>query len=538
MKKLIRHARFKNKIISFTITALILICTTITVVSYSVFQNYFEKSLIRSTESSLRLVSDNIDSHMANIYRLVRFCRGSSAVADYIDSNPTPGSVMSVATYDRIAEEYGNNSSSGYIPRMAVVTGNHFLQIVNATYSSTVNISGELPSQPFFTKLINAPDYDFSTGFIKDPFYKNGIQILPIVRPITYRFNSATGGCLFMELSSALFTDAFGRYRIEEDSHIYLNLPDHCYSYKDNALTEVEGFMVHETLKDAALMPDTVVSRVTDHTGTSTILVSIPIDANGCTISCSVSLRQLHTRQLFMWLAILSVVVAITFAVLLFMRRRIASEKEKNDLEYKMLQSQINPHFIYNTLNSIKWMATIQGSEGIAEMTTALAKLLKSLSKGATLNVPIREELSLLRDYCTIQSYRYGGTINVDIKVDDPAIEDCSIVKFTLQPLVENAIFHGIEPKGAGNITVHLYYENNMIRIDVIDDGVGMPKEKAESILKNRTENKSDFFREFGVYNVNRRLLFEFGEPAGITISSVEGEGTVMTVRIPAKKQI
>ena len=91
------------------------------------------------------------------------------------------------------------------------------------------------------------------------------------------------------------------------------------------------------------------------------------------------------------------------------MERRLEDEKQKQDLEYKMLQSQINPHFLYNTLNSIKWMATIQGANGISEMTTSLSRLLKSISKGTSLLIDIREELSLLENYFTIQSYRYGG---------------------------------------------------------------------------------------------------------------------------------
>jgi two-component system sensor histidine kinase YesM len=528
-------AKSKNRIIVFTVTVLTVVCAAIIFVSYSVFQNYLETSLIRSSESSLRLVSDSIDSDLANVYRLVRFCRTNPSIADYIDSNPEPGSVKSVATFDRISEEFGSNSSSSYIPRIAVVTGEHFLQIVSVTYSSTANLSRELPSQDFFQKLLDAGDYDFSVGFIKDPFYRNGIQVLPIVRPITYRFSSATGGCLFMELSPALFTDAFKRYQTEEDSRIYLNLPGHCYCFEEGSLQEVAGFTVHGTVSEAALLSDTMVQKVTDFRGVNTILATIPIDMNGCSISVSISLSRLHSQQLLMWLGIFSVLVMITIAGIIFMRRRIAGEKEKNDLEYKMLQSQINPHFIYNTLNSIKWMATVQGSEGIAEMTTALAKLLKSLSKGTSLKVPIREELSLLRDYCTIQSYRYGGTIGVDFRVDDPAIEDFSIVKFTLQPLVENAIFHGIEPKGSGHIDVHLWFEDGLIRIDVTDDGVGMSPEKAASILTSGNETKSEFFRELGVYNVNRRLQFEYGDRAGITISSTEGSGTTMTVRIPAE---
>lgn len=227
--------------------------------------------------------------------------------------------------------------------------------------------------------------------------------------------------------------------------------------------------------------------------------------------------------------------------VYLLMNRRLEDEKQKKDLEYKMLQSQINPHFIYNTLNSIKWMATIQGSAGISEMTTALAKLLKSISKGTKLLVPIEEELSLLQDYFTIQSYRYGGTITMEIRVDEDSLLQCQIIKFTLQPLVENAIFHGVEPKGAGHILIHVFYERlteespPSIRIDVTDDGIGMSPEKAAQILLSNDDSSTDFFREIGVSNVHKRLQYEFGESYGITIESVEGEYTTMSIHLPCR---
>lgn len=227
--------------------------------------------------------------------------------------------------------------------------------------------------------------------------------------------------------------------------------------------------------------------------------------------------------------------------VYLLMNRRLEDEKQKKDLEYKMLQSQINPHFIYNTLNSIKWMATIQGSMGISEMTTALAKLLKSISKGTRLMVPIEEELSLLQDYFTIQSYRYGGTITMDVQVDEDSLLQYQIIKFTLQPLVENAIFHGVEPKGAGHILIHVFFETlteesgPSIRIDVTDDGIGIPAEKAAQILLSNEDNSTEFFREIGVSNVHKRLQYEFGESYGITIESVEGEYTTMSIHMPCR---
>ena len=227
--------------------------------------------------------------------------------------------------------------------------------------------------------------------------------------------------------------------------------------------------------------------------------------------------------------------------VYLLMNKRLEDEKQKRDLEYKMLQSQINPHFIYNTLNSIKWMATIQGAEGISEMTTALAKLLKSISKGTRLLVPIREELSLIEDYFTIQRYRYGGTVTMDIQVEEDSLLECPVLKFTLQPLVENAIFHGIEPKGTGQISINVHSEQlteddpPSIRIDVRDNGVGMSAEKAARILSTNNDSSADFFREIGVSNVHKRLQYEFGARYGITIESVEGEYTVMSIHIPRR---
>ena len=132
----------------------------------------------------------------------------------------------------------------------------------------------------------------------------------------------------------------------------------------------------------------------------------------------------------------------------------------------------------------------------------------------------------------------------MDVKVDDESILDLHIIKFTLQPLVENAIFHGIEPKGSGHINIHLYYEAaggsdtlRSLRIDVTDDGVGMSREKAEQILCSNDDGSSDFFREIGVSNVHKRLQYEFGESYGITIDSVEGKYTTMSIHIPDRKE-
>ena len=144
----------------------------------------------------------------------------------------------------------------------------------------------------------------------------------------------------------------------------------------------------------------------------------------------------------------------MSLKIVSLLENRLADEREKRDLEYRMLQSQINPHFLYNTLNSIKWMATIQNATGIAEMTTALSRLMKNVIKGSRTVVSLREELALLDDYFLIQQYRYGGAIVYEKKVGEEFLS-VPIPCFTMQPLMENSIFHGIEPKGgSGRITL------------------------------------------------------------------------------------
>ena len=585
----------QKRILLITTSCLLGMCIIISSVSYYLFRNYLQNSLIHSTETSLQLLTDSINGSIDDISQIVRFCQTNANIATYIQENPNPGSVLSVSTYDRIFEEYSNNPSNNYINRLAVITDEHFLQIVSAAYSSTADLSAEVPRLPYFDRLLDASDYDFTTGFVKDSFYRNGKYILPILRPITYQYNSVRGGILFLQISSDLFTDALKRYKIAEDSYMFLSVGGHNYIYENGSLLKwTESYQITQDLSSSALIDSIYVNEVSDSEGTRLVVTS-PLSMPDCYISQSISQSELRNHRFLLWLILGGTLISIVgigiFLMLilnrminvpvskirakmlrvaegdfdrdssiewnhelgdigkgindlsenvyLLMNKRLEDEKHKKDLEYKMLQSQINPHFIYNTLNSIKWMASIQGATGISEMTTALAKLLKSISKGTSLLVSIEEELSLLQDYFTIQSYRYGGTITMDIQLEDDAFSSCRIIKFTLQPLVENAIFHGIEPKGTGHIRIHIYSEKltedspESIRIDVTDDGVGMPPEKAAQILLSNDDSSTDFFREIGVSNVHKRLQYEFGEAYGITIESVEGQYTTMSIHIP-----
>lgn len=140
------------------------------------------------------------------------------------------------------------------------------------------------------------------------------------------------------------------------------------------------------------------------------------------------------------------------------MDKRLEDEKEKSSLEIRMLQAQINPHFLYNTLDSIKWIAVIQKNSGIVKAVTALSKLLKNMAKGVDQRVTLREELDFVRDYVTIEKLKYVEMFDLEVDIGEEILYEARIVKLTLQPLVENAIFSGIEPGGKnGTIRIHAY---------------------------------------------------------------------------------
>ena len=216
------------------------------------------------------------------------------------------------------------------------------------------------------------------------------------------------------------------------------------------------------------------------------------------------------------------------------LEKSVEDEREKKNLEIKMLQAQINPHFLYNTLDSIRWIAVIQKNASIVKMVTALSGLLKNMAKGFNEKVTLREELKFLEDYITIEKMRYMEMFDVETEVEDEALYAARIIKLTLQPLVENAIFSGIEPGGKnGSIHIRIWQEQAMLCISVKDDGVGMTEEKIREIMETPQKRKGDTMSGIGLPNVDQRIKLVYGDAYGLTISSQVGEYTEILVKLP-----
>lgn len=204
----------------------------------------------------------------------------------------------------------------------------------------------------------------------------------------------------------------------------------------------------------------------------------------------------------------------------------------QKEAELKALQAQINPHFLYNTLSLINWKALAAGEEDISRMTLAMSTFYRTaLNRGRNV-LQVEAELSNTRAYLEIQSMLHDGDFDYEIEVQ-PEILQCESLNLILQPLVENAIHHGIEEKtdGRGKISVRGWKEDNCVWFMVEDNGVGMEQEVADKILTMESKG-------YGVRNVDERIRLCYGEKYAMKVESVVGKGTKMTIHFPAKQLV
>lgn len=217
------------------------------------------------------------------------------------------------------------------------------------------------------------------------------------------------------------------------------------------------------------------------------------------------------------------------------MEQNIHEQEEKRKSELKALQSQINPHFLYNTLDSIIWMAEGKKNEEVVLMTAALARLLRQSISNEDELVSIGQEIEYARSYLTIQKMRYKDKLEFQIEAE-PSILAVQIIKLVLQPIIENAIYHGLKYKESkGLLIVRGYEKEEDVILEIIDNGVGMDQEKLEHIFDRHKVNYHS--NGVGVYNVQQRLRLYYGSGYGISYESREGEGTTATIRIPKRRE-
>lgn len=588
MFKIYHSIRFRIMLISVLFT--LLLSTAIGYASYAIFARSEQHSSIQSAEFNLHLVTGLIYQDIVNLNTLANLCTTEPDVISYFSASH-PSAKHSLDAYAKIQNIYNANQSSHYVQRLILTDSDErLLQIGSSLINSVPLTRYNLHQFPY----IMEKNYFSWQTITRDPFATSSFpDCIPLIQPIFSR-GQVNCGTLYLSVSTEIITNQLAAYQLNSNDLLYLHMNGKNWIILGNTLKQDDTIYTEmKILQDIARDKDTTVKQLISSSGQKYISVSCSIGNSGMYISHYLPTTRFIVRKRFLLLCLIAEFILIQLlglVIILLLNRliihpvsklqerlstiasgdftpdtsvewnnelgnigrqinqlsldvqdmmnaRVADEKERQRLEYQMLQSQISPHFIYNTLNSIKWMATIQKATGIVEMTSSLSHLLKYISKNREDLIPLRDELSLLHDYCTIQQYRYGAGIIWEIAdLPDQALYDCVIPRFTLQPLVENSVFHGIEPNGGiGRVSIRFILSADhdyFVLID--DDGVGMSAETIDKIFS--VDDISDQkFLQIGIRNVHQRILYAFGDEYGITINSAPNKGTHIKIHLPLR---
>lgn len=590
MKKKILKS-IKSKIITVSVSFTLILTILIASLSYYFFNSYETKSIIRSAEFNLQLVSGLVEQDVNFLNTFCDWCSTNSQMISYL-RKPYVSDATKLSVYKLFSEEYNNNHSNMYIQRI-IVTDSNFTRMLQVGSTVTQTAPVNMDRLPDLFKS-NGDKPDTWNKIISDPFATGRViktNTIPLIRPIYQSSSKRIIGYIYMQVNTAIITDRLKSYSTEPDSKLYFTIGDSTYQIENTNFIKISSdFVRKEQISSDALNDEkTRLYEITDKDGNERKLISYPVGRTSMVLSQTFpNQRIMQQRSIFQRLIFIVcigvVLIGMLFTlylnqiinspvkklrkklasiskgdfsyspeiewnnefgdvgrgindlsrnVVVLMENLLADEKKKNELEYKMLLNQISPHFLYNTLESIKWMAIIQNATGIAEMTQALSRLLKIICKDESKLVPLKNEISFLDDYFLIQQYRYGGSITFKKDIDND-VTDVLIPKFSLQPVLENAIFHGIEPNGGvGTIYLEAHRKGETVEISLTDDGVGMDEQTIAKIFSGKEEEQPGILRQLGIFNVHKRIQYEFGEHFGLSIASKPGEFTKVTVKIP-----
>ena len=523
----------KNRVILIVVIFAIIITGLALIFSFNIIYAFQKWSVARSTEFNLQLVANLIEQDLRELAALGQWCGYNAEIIDYFLAQDRLTS-RSLDAWNKISNQYINNRAGRYVRRLLVcdTAGEKFLQVGNS-------LSSSIPLTIYNLHMIletGAEKNPSRLTLVNDPLYfSTDAQLLVFINPVYHPWEGIEIGTVFLGAGTGIITDKLRGYNLSAASQLYLGIDDKYYLIENERIIP-ENFSFTITKQETSALTGAdgktavMLLEARDSQGRRRTLLSYPVREG---VNLTHVLEPINFVLLSgAWPALaggLGVIIIIlifmaygvnrmTGEIKFLMNKAVIDESSKRDLEYRMLQSQIHPHFLYNTLNSIKWMATIQNATGIAEMTTALSRFLKIISKDIRKVVPLRDELALLDDYMVIQKYRYGDSVNLEKQIMEDTLLDTPIPRFILQPLVENAIFHGIEPKGSGTIVFSVCRQDDDVIVSLSDNGVGMSGEAVTGT---------------GLNNIDERLRYTFGDNYGIKIKSDSEKGTTVIIKLP-----
>lgn len=564
----------KFKLIAATLACTALVSFLSSFLLYRYLDYAVEQKSIRIQQLYLETMQEQMNKYIADFTSLVLFIANDWQIGEAM-TRGTPVNSGMLSAQSRLNISLRSCPGESCVEKLIVLTTDgRVIQATARQYGRATDLESLMNSEAY--RRAESEGFRDSCTALVCPSITNGQPVFALLCPLQYPGIRAGRGLVYLELGLDIFTSLMEPYT--SVNNVFLLGPNGEY------LSEAPPAL------PAELGPGELQSGAVETDAGRFRLESVPLSAGGMTLYTAAqtdTLNQDGLRALYV-VGVVFVTGLVLAAVLAFLLsayltrpiQRLKSRLEKisaNDFSYDpaiesakdeigeightvnemtmsihhllretesmyqqrqnieiaLLQSQVNPHFLYNTLDSIRWMAVIQKCPGIASMLCSLANLLKNIAKGTQARIPLREELALLDDYIAIQSVRYMETFSFESNLP-PELLDCRIIKLTLQPLVENAIFHGIEPTGeCGTITLSGREEAGDILLFVEDNGMGIPPETLATLLTAERKHDRSAMNGIGVANVHKRLQLTYGKQYGLAIESVLGEYTRVTVRLP-----
>lgn len=552
------------------------------VVSYVSLERFLETSNAATTRHNLQIAMDVLDHEIATLRQMMSWFSVNGPLQDFVASpreNEEAERRKKLAAYEVLRSALYGNTLYASMNKLIIVD----------RHGRSIQM-GSVPGHWSDAEVARKTMAQGPERLMRDPFhYATGNQVIVLSKPVFQEYTGEEAAWIQVALNTDMLTKYLSEYSFEQKSQVFFVLGDAVLVMGDQRKFEPSDVPASVFRDPEAASADSGGIRL-GLRGRTELMVTYQAKGSGWILAQSVPTAQLDRQNLiFVRLAAfvgLAMVLLVGLLLVLVDRAvnrpivriqhrladiargdfgtdpslefrnelgdigrginamsknigellasRIDDERAKKNLEFKMLQSQINPHFLYNTLNSIKWMAEIQKSRGIVEMAGSLAILLKHVAKGTDEILPLAQELDLVREFCTIQDYRTGGLAQLKVVLEDPELERAAMLKFTLQPLVENALQHGIEPTGRpGTIVIHAHRDGADLVVDVTDDGVGIEPARAAVLLEEEPADHGRSFNPIGLKNVDERIKLRFGPGHGLTIRGEPGVFTTVSVRLP-----
>ena len=546
------------------------------ILSFSIQENQFQEEK-HTNQFNLVFAMEEIDNDLKQIKNLFGWCMTNNETKEFLqmDKNNSALKRQQYIAYQSLYQQFIHNLSNPYLLRMMLIAPNGTF-ISHGSIFGTADDHANVQQLPYFEKLSQGITYQWFP--LEDEYFgsvRKSYQVLPLSRTVLVNNQSDVKGYVYASIDTTLFTDIIEKFILDID-YLFLQVGDSLYQYIDGRFILQNSAFVQKGCQSG---------EVFSKNGKEYLYLSTPsVEADIQLIQIIPSFFSFSLSNPYVPIAMSLLVVFIllmfwftlqkmvskpivriskriervargdlsktshkkysvsefgniergidsmTTSISHLMNEKLYAEQVKRNLEISILQNQINPHFLYNTLNTIKWMGTIQGAHGISEIATSLGILLRNLAHNKEKTTTLENELEMLKTYLTIQQYRYGDTVSFHLITEEGYDSKVKILRLLLQPLIENAIFHGIEPTGKpGHIYLTIRMEKTHIAFEIKDDGAGISTEKLSHLLPSEQEDGETYQQYVGLRNVHMRLRYEFGPQYGLRVKSQEGVGTTIS---------